>query len=61
MPKVKRICIAVFLLIFTGAGVVNAAPSAMGATGLIQNPTADVLRTGQVAAGIIIWMRAESE
>lgn len=51
MPKVKRICIVVFLLIFTGAGVVNAAPSVMGATGLIQNPTADVLRTGQVAAG----------
>lgn len=37
------------------AGTAAAAPSQTGTTGLIRTPTADVLRTGQYAAGYFGW------
>lgn len=46
----RRVLVSLLpLLIFTGS--VQAAPSLTGSTGMIDNPSADVLREGQVSAG----------
>lgn len=47
----KKIIIAVALLMLTFTAAAGAAPSISGSTGLIDNPSADTLRNGQFSIG----------
>ncbi len=47
----KTVLIVLCILLMTSAATVFAAPSVNGSTGLINNPTADVLREGQFSLG----------